>query len=532
VRTRARLRRPIAFLAALALLAAIMAPAASVAQDAGTATASGGVLVGAFDVGPGGNPEHFNPLDAGAGFTWYEKYFSKLMLYDVDFTAIQGELAESWEINEDATQYTIHLREGVLWHDGEPFTSEDVKFTIELAAHPDSVSYIGAKFTGVTSIETPDDLTVVLNLEQGNATLLDAFTFLVMLPQHALADIAPADLLVSTWWQENPIGTGPFKWKAYEPGQYVELEAFEDYWRGRPALDGIINRYFPEAGSSVIALRSGDISFTYLSTDEALAMEGEEGLAVIEGPSQVLNYLGFDMTDERFADVRVRQAFMYALDRQLIIDQLYAGQATAVNCAYLLPQFVPDDLNGYEQDVDMARQLLEEAGFDGSEPIEIVTYYPDQLSQDVLVTIQQFLADVGVTIELRTVDVPTYNTIGPDPEQWDFTYAGAANGPDPDVMSTHFESKAANPNVRNWSSIENADLDALFAQGRSQTDADARATTYQEICTIMNQDLYWLPLWVTTRFGGYSTEIENFVWTPAPGGGRYYDAAETWSLAA
>lgn len=526
---RNHLRSPLLFLGMLALVASIMAPSLTLAQD----SSGGGVLVGGFDVGPGGAPEQFNPLQAGAGFTWFEKYFSKLMLYDKDFTAIQGELAESWEISEDATQYTIHVREGVTWHDGEPFTSADVKFTIELAAHPDSASYIGAKFASVESIETPDDMTVVLNLSAPNATLLDAFTFLVMLPKHALESMTPAELVESDWWRTNPIGTGPFKWKAYEPGQYVELEAYDGYWRGRPALDGLINRYFPEAGSSVIALRAGDISFTYLSADEALDLQGDEAFNVLQGPSLVVNALGFDLTDERFQDVRVRQAFAYALDRQIMIDQLFQGSATAVPCAYLLPQYIPAEVNMYEYDVAQAQALLAEAGFDASKPIEIVTYYSDQLSQDVLVTVQQFLADVGVTITLRTTDTPgTYNEVVADPAQWDMAYFGAANGPEPDVMSTHFESKEANPSVINRSGIANPELDALFKQGRETVDPAARAEIYQQVCSIMNTELYWIPMWVTTRFGGVSVNVENFIWTPAPGGGRYYDAAETWSLAA
>ncbi|MEZ4531829.1 MAG: ABC transporter substrate-binding protein [Thermomicrobiales bacterium] len=532
MRSRIRFQRPMQWLGIFALMAALVAPSVALAQDASPEAGGGGVLVGAFDVGPGGCPECANPLQAGAGFTWFEKYFSKLMLYSSDFSAIQGELAESWEINEDATQYTIHLRDGVTWHDGEPFTSEDVKFTIETAANPDSASYIGAKFAGVTSIETPDDLTVVLNLETGNSTLLDAFTFLVMLPQHALADISPADLTTSTWWLESPIGTGPFKWKTYEPGQYIELEAYDDYWRGRPKLDGIINRFFPEAGSAVIALQAGDIAFTYMTLDEAMGLEGEEGFTVLSGPSQVLNYLGFDLTDPRFADQRVRQAFMYAIDRPTIVEQLYGGQATMANCAYILPQYVPDGLNDYAQNVDTAKQLLSDAGFDASQPVEILTYYADQLSQDVLVTIQQFMADVGVQVEIRAVDVPTYNQVSPDPAQWDVVFAGAANGPDPDVLSTHFESIEANPNVLNRSGIKDAQLDELFAKGRSTVDPDARAEIYQQICTIMNEQVYWAPLWVPTRFGGVSNTVENFVWVPAPGGGRYYDQAELWSLAA
>jgi peptide/nickel transport system substrate-binding protein len=515
-------------IALLAILTLGAAPTAAIAQQA-SPTAGGNTLVGAFDVGPGGCPECFNPLQAGAGFTWFEKYFSKLMLYDVNFTKIEGDLAESWEVSPDATQYTIHLRKGVTWHDGQPFTSADVKFTIELAAAPDSASYIGAKFAGVQEIDTPDDNTVVLKLAKGDSTLLDAFTFLVMLPQHALKDISAADLVKSDWWYTNPIGTGPFKWSEYKPGEYVKLVAFDNYWRGRPKIDTLINRYYPEAGSSVIALRSGDIAFTYLSTDEALSLKDDASLKVLSGPSQVVNYLGFNLTDKRFQDARVRQAFMYAIDRGAIVDQLFQGQATIANCAYSLPNYVPGDLNEYKPDPDKAKQLLQDAGWDSSQPVEVVTYYADQLSQDVLVTMQQMLADVGVTITIRTLDVPTFNSVKVDPTKWQVMYAGAANGPEPDVMSTHFESKEANPNVSNFGGIKDPKLDELFAQGRQQTDPEARAQTYQQICKQMNDQAYWAFMWVTTRFGGVSTKVENFIWTPAPGGGRYYDAAEKWS---
>lgn len=526
MRSRSRFKRPVQWLGILALMVGLIAPSIAIAQDASPAS-GGGVLVGAFDVGPGGCPECPNPLQAGAGFTWFEKYYSKLMLYSADFSAIEGDLAESWELNDDATQYTIHLRDGVTWHDGEPFTSADVKFTVELAANPDSASYIGAKFAGVTSIDTPDDLTVVLHLDEGNVTLLDAFTFLVMLPEHALKDFSAADMVTSTWWLDNPIGTGPFKWKKYEPGQYIELEAFDDYWRGRPKLDGIINRFYPEAGSAVIALQSGDINFTYLTLDEATGLQGKDGFTVLAGPSQVMNYLGFDLSDPRFTDQRVRQAFMYAIDRPTIIEQLYGGQATLANCAYILPQYVPEGLNDYAQNVDTAKQLLSDAGFDASQPIEIVTYYADQLSQDVLLTIQQFMADVGVTINIRALDVPTYNQVMPDPSQWDITFAGTANGPEPDVIA----SLVMPGQPRNFYGIDDADLTSLYLEGRSTVDTDARAKIYQETCKVMNDQVYWATLWVGTRFGGVANSVENFVWVPAPGGGRYYDQAELWSLA-
>jgi peptide/nickel transport system substrate-binding protein len=525
-------RRRRGYLRSLALLffvCLLAAPAGAFAQQA--TPAGGKTLVGAFDAGPGGCPECFNPLTATAGFTWLEKYYSKLVLYDVDFTKIQGDLAESWEIAPDGKTYTFKLRPGVTWHDGQPFTAADVKFTIELAKTPDSASYIGAKFNGVSSIDTPDDHTVVLHLDKPNAALLDALTFLVMLPQHALASIAPKDLVKSDWWHTDPIGTGPFKWSQYQPGQYVELTAFDHYWRGRPKIDTLIDRFYPEAGSSVIALRAGEIQFTYLTSDEAKSLGDDAALKILSGPSQVANYLGFNMTDPRFKDLRVRQAFMYAIDRKAIVDQLYGGSATVIPCVFHQPQFQPKDVEAYAPDPAKAKQLLQEANWDQikGQPIEVVTYYGDQLSNDVLVTMQQMLADVGIDITIRTVDTPTFNDIiaGTD---WTMFYGGGANGPDPDVTSTYFLSTDFPPNGANRVRYANPDLDKLYLQGRQEIDPGKRAAIYQQICGLLNQQLPWAPMWVGNRFGGVATTVGNFIWTPAPGGGRYYDAAETWTV--
>ena len=141
------------------VFAALPASTAVTAQET-----SGNVMVGAFDAGPGGCPECFNPLQATAGFTWLEKYYSKPLLYNVEMTEIQGELVEDWEISEDGTVYTFNLRQDVTWHDGEQFTAEDFVFTVNLAKDPESASWIGAKFEDVQNIEATDEFTVEMTL--------------------------------------------------------------------------------------------------------------------------------------------------------------------------------------------------------------------------------------------------------------------------------------------------------------------------------------------------------------------------------
>jgi peptide/nickel transport system substrate-binding protein len=508
--------------------------AAATTMTATTAAATtggqaGGTMIGGFDVGPGGNFGIFNPMLAGAGFTWYNKYFSPLVLYDVGFTKIQGELAESWDISPDGKQFTFHLRKGVTWHDGQPFTSEDVKFSIDLLKNPDATARNAARYAIIQEVQTPDPQTAVFVLGQPGASLLDALTLALMYPKHSLGAIAPKDVIKATWWSTNPIGTGPFKWSKYVTDQYVELVAYDNYWRGRPKLDKLVDRNFTAAGSAVLALRSGDIQFSYATLDEANSLKSDQSIKVIGGPSQVPNFIAFNLKDPRFQDIKVRQAIMYAIDRKSILEQLYQGTGQIVNCIYNNPNYIPADIEPYAYDPAKAQSLLSAANWPslkGSQPIELLTYYGDKLSADVMATMQQMLAAVGVTVVPRAVDAPTFNQILAD-GKFSMYFAGLSNGPDPDVVSQAYISTAVGPKQLGLNIPE---LDKLFAQGQQETDTAKRAVVYQNVCNTLNSQLPVDPLWVANRFGAVSNKIGNFIYTPAPGGGRYYDAAETWTI--
>jgi peptide/nickel transport system substrate-binding protein len=510
--------------AALTLGALAVGTVAS--SQAGTKT-----LVGGFDVGPGGAPGLFNTLTGTAGFTWLNKIYSSLVLYDVDFKRIEGDLAQFWRVTPDGLKYTFRLRPNITWHDGKPFTAEDVKFTLDLARNPEVGSIYQPRLEAIKSIDTPDTTTVVLNLSRPNAALLDALTQFMILPKHALGSVAPKDIRTSTWFSTSPVGTGPFKWSKYVPDQYNELVAFDKYWRGRPKLDKLVNRYFKEAGSAVIALRKGDIQFTYLSGDEVRGLRGDASLKIIAGPSQVLNYVGFNNSEPRFKDIRVRQAFMYAIDRKTIAEQLYNGGAEVQDCLYFLPKFQASGIEAYGYNPDKAKQLLAAAGWDRIKgaPIEFLTYYGDQLSSDVQVAIQQMLAKVGIEVRPRRVDVPTYNQIT-NGSDFALVFAGLGVGPDPDSAVVALDSGNIPPRGSNRMKVINTNLDKLFAQGQSETNTTKRNAVYQNVCKEFNATLPWAPMWVAQRFGGVTKNVSNFVWTPAPGGGRYYDQAELWNI--
>lgn len=508
-------------------------PSAPTSASPAATGPSGGTLTGGFDVGPNGTAQIFNPLTVGGGFLWFEKYFSKLLVYDVKFTKLQADVAESWDVSADGKQFTFHLRKGVLWHDGQPFTSDDVKFSIELAKNVDSSSVYAPRYAGITDIATPDPLTVVITSAVPDASLLDTMTLPAMLPKHALSAIAPKDLVKNAWWSTNPIGTGPFKWSKYVPDQYVELTASDTYWRGRPKLDKLINRYFKESGSALVALQKGEIQFTYLTLDESEVVKKDANFTILPGPSQTANHLIFNFKDPRFQDLRVRQAFMYAIDRSAIVDQLFKGTAVIIPCAFDNPKYIPSGLNDYKRDVAKAKQLLQAANWDKikGQPIEILTYYSDQLSNDVLVSMQQQLADVGVQVTIRAVDGASF-TAAINKGDVPLAYAGLGNGPDPDASSIGFLSTAAPPSGANRGFYSNADLDKSYLAGRADVDPTKRTADYQNACKIQNDQLPWGPMWVAQRFGAVSKNVQNFVYTPAPGGGgRDYDQSELWTIA-
>lgn len=513
----------------VALLLVLAIPlTVSLAQDT-----SGNTLIGAFDIGPGGAPG-VRPYMDTAGRTWLSKIWSTLVVWNSDISAPEPELATDWSSNDDYTVWTFNLRDGVTWHDGEPFTAADVVFSYNLAVNPDAATQFSGfsqlSPTTVSEVRAVDDLTVEFVLTAANPRLPYNLMLLWILPEHALADLAPADYQTTEWFFTDAIGTGPFMHEEFQRDQFWSLVANPNYWRGQPKLDRLINRYFADETSAILALEAGEIQFSYASGDVALGFEGNESYQVFSGPSGVTNYMIFNERDARFADARVRQAFLYAIDRQAIAETVLRGTAQVVPCIGAFPNMYPEGLNDYAYNPDMARQLLADAGFDASQPVEVVTYYDSQFHSDALAAIQAFLADVGITITPIKQDVPTYNSYFYTGEGWTISYrgiaAGMANFPFP------FYEVGGQPTTDGapLSGTEYPELTALLAQARVEGDPEAYAGLLQDICAYQNANATEGYMWTAIRFGVASSSLQDFYWFPAPAGGPYNDHAELWSV--
>ncbi len=522
-------------------LAAIV-PAAALAATLLCGTAhqalaqSESVITGGFDVGPGGLPGNFNPLAATAGFTWLNLYFEPLVIYDAKLETVVGALAERFEVDPAQTTYTFHLADA-RWHDGQPFTSADVAFTIALVRNSASGSVMAGRLASVTAVETPDPHTAVIRLSAPSAGVMDTLTKVMMLPQHALAAIPVADLARHPWWSTTPIGTGPFRFSRYVNGQYVALTANADYRGGKPKADRVVNRYFETTAGAVAALRSGEIQFSYVETDDAATFRNDAAFRVIEGNSFVVNYIGFNQEVPQFKDQRVRAAVMHAIDRAAIIKSLYGGAATVANCGYVAPAVVPGGIDPYAFDPERARTLLREAGWgrlNGDKPIPLLTYYNNPLIANVLAAMQAQLADVGINVVPRAIDVPTYNSIvyssKPDFSQFPLVFGGLQNGPDPSTLNAGLNVSQMPPAGANYMRINMPPVSAAFDAAGAETDPARRVARYGDVCRAMNANLPWGTMWVTNRYGVASTRLHDFVWTPAPAGGPFEAHPERWSL--
>jgi peptide/nickel transport system substrate-binding protein len=542
-------------------------PATSTEPSASSA-ASGGTFIGAW-VGPccNGN-DWITPMDPGGDAHWFDKIYSRLTTFEVldpvkqaaDFDAnsgvygkLTGDLAESWEISSDQKTWTFHLRPGVTWHDGEPFTAKDVKFTIELCynekntmrpcayvAAVDGVvgvpEYKAGTATEVTGVKVVDDNTISFTFVNPNSLFPTSISELFILPEHTVGKIPVESMKEDEYWKTSQIGTGPFKWSKYTAGQSTELTAFDNYWRGKPKLDKIIRRHFPDPAAALLAFDAGEIHMTYITADEVERERANTNATVLPGNSGVDNAVGANGGKHKeFAIPEVRQALLMAIDRQSIVDQIYGGAANIVPCLYGLPNLT-GSVTPTPYDPAGAKALVEKAGVDLAKMGELTfdTYYADPLSANVMTAIaDNWKTNLGLTVKPQPMENVAWQKYYYKDGDSDISFWGAANGPTGDRGYNYFHSSAKYPTGSNGTaagSYSNPEVDKLLEDARVEFDQAKQDAIYQQVCQITKDTLPNLYLWQSVRFHVVSKKAQNVIVIPAAGGGSYYDAAELWTV--
>ena len=270
---------------------------------------------------------------------------------------IVPELAESWKAVDDTT-WQFKLRRGVVFHDGEPFNADAVRFTVQRVLDPEQKSPNRANIGEIARVDVLDDLTVNLVTKQAYAPLLNRLIDFPILPPRYAADKGPA-------FGRRPVGTGPFRFVALVKDEHLTVEAFDRHWRGAPKIQRIVFRPIPEPFTRAAALRNGEVDLiTTVPPSLARELERVAGVRVQRMPSTWQIYLGLNALKKPLSDVRVRQALNYATDVHSVIRNVLDGNGRRLEGPYTPNVFGYDaSVKGYRPDPARARRLLAEAGY-------------------------------------------------------------------------------------------------------------------------------------------------------------------------
>jgi peptide/nickel transport system substrate-binding protein len=417
-------------------------------------------------------------------------------------------LAESWTVSKDRLAYTFKLRKGVTWHDGKPFTSADVKFSIEQVVtpfHSRGKTYFGE----VSAIETPDPLTVVFRLKSPVPYFLRAFQAgeSPIMPRHGFTDEEVAGGKIRTAKiMQAPVGTGPFKLKEWKKGSHIILERNAAYWKpGRPYLDQLVLRVVPDGSARAIALEKGEADLAPMSAlppaeiqrlgklpNITASQEGNEGL----GP---IMWLEVNNRSKPLSDVRVRQAISLAIDRKRLVEVIWYGQGKPASGPIVSgnPNHFDRSLQPLEYNVDKANKLLDAAGYKrGGDGVRFkltqnfLPYGEEWVRQAEF--IKQELRKVGVAVETQSLDMGGWLKRIYTDWNYDFTSNFTHNYPDPTIgvqrafISTNIKRGATFSNSMDYA---NEKLDALFRKAAQTEDGPERNKAWAEIQAILRNDL-------------------------------------------
>ncbi|MFD2639045.1 ABC transporter substrate-binding protein [Piscibacillus salipiscarius] len=470
----------------------------------------------------GGDSTALDPITTTEGETFRvtENIFEGLVTFAEDSTEVVPSLAHDWEVSDDGLTYKFFLEEGVKFHDGTDFNAEDVVFNFERWMNGDAGQFpyftMFGGFKGedgavIKSVEAVDDYTVEFKLNKPQATFLKNLSMspFGMSSPEAIEEHGED-------YTSNPVGTGPFKFVEWKPDQQIVLEKNGEYWRdGLPKLDKVIYTVIPDNTARLNALKNGEVDVVDgVNPSEVADIKENPDVKVLERPSMNIGYLGFTMgRDNPLQDVKVRKALSHAVPKKDLIDAFYYGQAEPAT-TYMPPSIAGynDSLEGYEYDLEKAKQLLEEAGYgDGFEfdlwymPVPR-PYIPE--GQKIAEVLRQSFAEIGVTANLQTIDWGTYIEKA-DAGDFDAFLLGwtGDNGDADNFLHTLLGIGSGS----NYTDYENEEYNEMLLEAQRITDEQERIEIYKEAQEVVNEDAPWVPLVHSTPVVAVGSNIEGYV---------------------
>jgi ABC-type transport system substrate-binding protein len=484
-------------------------------------------------------PATFSPLIAGVGGNALiqELHWDSLVGID-DQGAYEPRLAESWTISDDATVYTFDLLDGVKWSDGEAFTADDVVFSFNLYANAASGSAVAGRLADVegaaevaagtadtvSGFEAVDDNTFTLTLTSPNsAKLIDlAEPQLWILPEHIYSELPLEGLAENAVFREPEVGIGPYIFSQWVTDEEVEFVPNPEY-RTELGLDHIYAKYMATDAAQA-QLQTGEIDFAQVAAADADAVAQFPDVQTHSVGGAGIMALHTAHDSGKLSDPLVRQAIMYGIDREAIVDEVLGGRGVVVDTLIHGPEWaVPEGLTHYERDVDKAKELLAEAGWDAATEVRLEIVPGPKDREQVLTIIAGQLQEVGINAVVTPYDNAGLSTAIAN-RDFDLLISGyGLFNNDPAAMNARV--LCDNGALSGYCDPE---LDELLLAGIATTDQDERTEIYAEAQELFNETLPILPLYVPDTLAATSSRLQGFKLNPLATN-AFWNAAE-WTV--
>ena len=476
-------------------------------------------------IGWTGSPDTLNPGTAvlSEAYTVFALVYDTIYEYQLDGT-YKLDVAESVDLSEDGRTWTFKIRKGIKFHDGQPMTAKDVAFSIKLYQANVDYPYLNPYTASFTTVEAPDDTTVVITLSEPVPNMDYLLSYLYVLPEHIWKDYAQAPGSVEF---ENlaMIGTGPFKMVEYKQNEFVHLAANKDHYQNPPKVDEVVFQTFENQDALVQAIKTGQVDMiTEMPNTAVETLKADANIKVVTGAPyapEVTDIILNQVTPENcpkdagglctghpaLLDRNVRLALSHATDKQKIVDVVLLGLGTPG--LTLIPDglgvWYNNSLKDYEYDVAKANQILDDAGYkdadgdgvrdlsDGSRPLIFRLNWPsDSINAPrTAELLSEMWGEIGVKLELQAVDPDALTSQCCPAFDFDIMIWGWGSDPDPNLLLGVMTTEQI-PTGSSETGYSNPEYDDLFVQQSVELDSTSRRNLVWKMQEIVHNDVVYI----------------------------------------
>jgi ABC-type transport system substrate-binding protein len=445
------------------------------------------------------------------GFVTMYPMYETLFRHDIK-GEVTGLLAESWKW-DDPQSLRVRLRRGVTFHDGQPFTARDVKYSLESIANPTLRSRQQTYLNEIASVDIVNDYEVVIRTSRQSRAILRFLTYYgQIVPARAKTPNAEGIDLART-----PVGTGPFRFVEYVPGNRLVYERYDKYWGQAPAFRSLVFRIILEPGTRAAALEARDVDIALGVPAESRAILRQKGFKVDVTQTVAIYALTVETTTRPFSALLARQAAAYAIDKQAIA-KLHAPESEVAKSILGPGVWARYEQPPFPYDPERAKRLLKEAGAEGTE----ISYIYDPANTDgstvIPEAVGEYLRRAGFKVRMQAMERGTFNanvyTQNRKVNMWTWTWGVGTLDPE-EIFRREFHSTRG----AIWVSRKNLLLDQLIDQALGEIDEAKATAMYKKVQQIILQDAGWIPLYNIVDAVGYRSDLKGLV--QLTGGGLF-----------